>query len=250
MQHNFLSLSFSLLCVSLCSLFRSLYIHICNILLPIRLCVCDSILVLVSFHCMPGWCARTGNLDFENLSNSLYDEWNKCDRINTGSYSGSHETQSNQKNRLELESVFVRVGLQAPIAAKVADEVYEKLGLRSNQSISFNEFLTLIQCDTDLGRQQQPPQSTNATSTMSTSRAHANDGDVYRCTSSSNIIIDDSMVNLSQIDLHAHSGLSFVPFFTHKIINASLGVVWRGPNQINASLVFCVLRSVCDYLFI
>lgn len=154
----------------------------------------------------------TGNLDFENLSNSLYDEWNKCDRINAESYGGSHDTQSTQKNRIELESIFVRVGLQAPIAAKVADEVYEKLGLRSNQSISFNEFLSLIQCDSDLGRQSLPapvPPSSSITNKMSTP---TNDGDVYRCTSSSNIIIDDSMVNLSQIDLHAHSGLSFVLF--------------------------------------
>lgn len=154
-----------------------------------------------------------GNLDFENLSNSLYDEWNKCDRIQ--SYGDSHDTQSNRKNRFELESIFVRVGLQAPIAAKVADEVYEKLGLHSNQSISFNEFLSLMQCDTDLGRQPLPQM--NATSMSTTSTAHTNDGDVYRCTSSSNLIIDDSMVNLSQIDLHAHSGLFIVLFLhTHK----------------------------------
>lgn len=163
--------------------------------------------------------ARTGNLDFENLSNSLYDEWNKCDRINTGSYVGSHDTQSNQKNRIELESIFVRVGLQAPIAAKVADEIYEKLGLRSNQSISFNEFLSLIQCDTDLTRQTSSS-STPPLISATPMSSSTDDGDVYRCTSSSNIIIDDSMVNLSQIDLHAHSGLSFVLFLHTKKINS------------------------------
>lgn len=175
----------------------------------ISLCVIQILFSSCSMHAHR---LTTGNLDFENLSNSLYDEWNKCDRINAGSYGGSHDTQSTQKNRFELESIFVRVGLQAPIAAKVADEVYEKLGLRSNQSISFNEFLSLIQCDSDLGRQSLSaapplPSPSSITNTMS-----APADDVYRCTSSSNIIIDDSMVNLSQIDLHAHSGLSFILF--------------------------------------
>lgn len=136
---------------------------------------------------------NSGNLDFENLSNSLFEEWNSFEPPQTL----DTDSQTNlQRNRIELEAIFVRVGLHTSIASKVADEVYEKLGRRTDQTISFNDFLSLIQCDTELMRQPHAPNKVN------------ND-DEY--TTPLNII-DDSMMNITNIDLHAHSGLSF-PYF-------------------------------------
>lgn len=83
----------------------------------------------------------TGNLDFENLSRSLYDVWLNCGRAN-----------DNHLSRAQLEHVCEQVGLHARIARKVAEEVFEKLGLGADgddQRVSFADFIALIQGDGD-----------------------------------------------------------------------------------------------------
>lgn len=90
---------------------------------------------------------RAGNLDFDNLSHSLYDVWRE--------YGIDSENYLNQS---QLEKVCERVGLHPKIAFKVADEVFEKLGLNpKNHLISFNEFIALIQSDTDVLSPPPPP---------------------------------------------------------------------------------------------
>lgn len=49
--------------------------------------------------------------------------------------------------RCELEIVCERVGLKSAIARKFAEEVFDKLGLQMNSTISFNSLITLIQQD-------------------------------------------------------------------------------------------------------
>lgn len=66
-----------------------------------------------------------------------------------------------QRNRSELEAIFARVGLQTTVATKLADEVYEKLGLPADQTISLADFLSLIHCnsESDAPTQQQHHES-------------------------------------------------------------------------------------------
>lgn len=79
-----------------------------------------------------------GNLDFENLSHSLHEVWTDYGQ-GTDSY----------LYRADLVQVCERVGLSVKIAAKVADEVFEKLELDPHtHRISFGEFISLIQSDT------------------------------------------------------------------------------------------------------
>lgn len=79
-----------------------------------------------------------GNLDFENLSHSLHEVW-----TDFGQGSDSY------LYRADLVKVCERVGLSVKIAAKVADEVFEKLELDPHtHRISFGEFISLIQSDT------------------------------------------------------------------------------------------------------
>lgn len=87
----------------------------------------------------------TSYLDFENLSNGLFQEWNNSERnANTDDTKATHSTH---RNRIELEQIFLRVGLQTNVASRIADEVYNKLGLSADQCISFTDFLSLIQSD-------------------------------------------------------------------------------------------------------
>lgn len=80
----------------------------------------------------------SGNLDFENLSHSLHEVWTDFGQ-GTDSY----------LYRADLVKVCERVGLSVKIAAKVADEVFEKLELDPHtHRISFGEFISLIQSDT------------------------------------------------------------------------------------------------------
>lgn len=51
-------------------------------------------------------------------------------------------------NRIQLECVCERIGLLNKIAIKVAEEVFEKLNLNNNDTISYNDFIELIQSDT------------------------------------------------------------------------------------------------------
>lgn len=94
------------------------------------------------------WNPITDNLDFENLSNSLFQEWNNFDNSNAKTddtkATESHKCQTSHRNRIELETIFQRVGLQMNVACRLADEVYNKLGLNADQTIGFTDFLTLI----------------------------------------------------------------------------------------------------------
>lgn len=130
---------------------------------------------LVRFVSVFGLCVD--NLDFENLSNSLFHEWNNFEtNAITNDDTKANQSHSNQspssktqtitttttaspssshRTRIELETIFVRVGLQMSVACRLADEVYNKLGLSADQSICFSDFLTLIgQChsETDAGK--------------------------------------------------------------------------------------------------
>lgn len=84
-------------------------------------------------------------MDFENLSHSLYDVWSHCGR-----------TTNNYLSQAQLELVCEQVGLHARIARKVAEEVFEKLGLNHTADsqadavaarVSFADFIALIQSD-------------------------------------------------------------------------------------------------------
>lgn len=103
--------------------------------------------------------APEGNLDFENLSHSLFDVWCQHGRA----------TDNHALNREQLELVCEQVGLHGRIASKVADEVFEKLGLANaagaddandddggdaervdrDARVSFADFIALIQSDTE-----------------------------------------------------------------------------------------------------
>lgn len=99
------------------------------------------------------------NLDFENLSNSLFHEWNNFEtsaitddtKANTNSGQSTTSTATtSHRNRIELETIFVRVGLQMAAANRLADEVYNKLGLSADQNICFTDFISLIgQCHSE-----------------------------------------------------------------------------------------------------
>lgn len=70
------------------------------------------------------------------------------------------------RNRSELETIFARVGLQMTVATKLADEVYEKLGLPADRTISLTDFLSLIHGNSESDaptqlQQQWPPKSSD-----------------------------------------------------------------------------------------
>lgn len=150
-----------------------------------------------------------GNLDFENLSNSLFHEWNNFQNVAITDDTKATNTMNLQtlhRNRIELETIFTRVGLQMTVACKLADEVYEKLGLTADQTISFNDFLSLIHCNSDLdngARQQQSSQQQHHQQWSFKSIGVKHTDNEYTINP-----LNDHMI----IDLHAHSGLCFRSF--------------------------------------
>lgn len=97
---------------------------------------------------------QSDNLDFENLSHSLYDVWSKYGR-----------STNNCLSQSQLELVCEQVGLHARVARKVAEEVFQKLGLCTTPidaddtvaadtenvaRVSFGDFIALIQSDNDM----------------------------------------------------------------------------------------------------
>lgn len=141
---------------------------------------------------------RKKSVDFENLSNSLFHEWNNFDE-NAITESSDTTNLSNQppqsnRNRIELELIFVRVGLQRTVACKLADEIYDKLDLSADQTINFSDFVALMQCDLEALRRQQQQAPIQPQSIASTKYSD----DEY-----SNNPITDGMI----IDLQSHSGL-------------------------------------------
>ncbi len=117
-----------------------------------------------------------GNLDFENLSQMLFNVW-----------SDFGQDTDNYLNQTQLEIVCERVGLQK-VGKKVAGEVFEKLGLNPNNRIGYNEFIALLHSDSDVYNDtldQNPIVTSTDTNTVGT--------------------LDDS----SGYDLHAHPGLLY-----------------------------------------
>lgn len=113
-----------------------------------------------------------GNLDFENLSQMLFNVWNDFGR-----------DTDNYLNQTQLEIVCERVGLQK-VGKKVAGEVFEKLGLNPNNRIGYNEFIALLHSDSDVSTLDECPiDATTDTSCVGP--------------------LDES----SGYDLHAHTGL-------------------------------------------
>lgn len=112
-------------------------------------------------------------MDFDNLSHSLYDVW-----LDYGRHT------SNYLNRQQLVEVCEKVGLHGRIAVKVADEVFEKLGLIDNgrddddsdvdvnvlsrSRVSFAGFIALLQSDTNdaAANGNDGNNATTSTSTM------------------------------------------------------------------------------------
>lgn len=96
------------------------------------------------------------NFDFEHLSNSLFHEWQHFqNNAITDDTKASHSIQSSQqRNRIELEQIFHRVGLEITVACKLADEVYSRLSLSAHQTISFDDFLSLLQCNSERQHEQ------------------------------------------------------------------------------------------------
>lgn len=113
-----------------------------------------------------------GNLDFENLSQMLFNIW-----------SDFGQDTDNYLNQTQLEIVCERVGLQK-VGKKVAGEVFEKLGLNPNNRIGYNEFIALLHSDSDVPTLDQCP---IVTSTKTNSVGTLEDSSGY--------------------DLHAHPGL-------------------------------------------
>lgn len=143
-------------------------------------------------------CICADNFDFEHLSNSLFHEWNHFqNNAITDDTKASHSIQSSQqRNRIELEQIFVRVGLQMTVARKLADEVYRRLSLSADQRISFDDFLSLLRCHSERHHEQHLQRPWQSQTLI---RQSCSDDDEYT-TSPSN----DNMI----IDLHAsHSGL-------------------------------------------
>lgn len=154
-----------------------------------------------------------GNLDFENLSQSLHVVWRKFG-----------EDTDNYLNQSQLEKVCERVGFHPKIAFQVADEVFEKLGLNKKKHlISFNEFLALIQSDTDVlpppattsfqpsvrtCSSQTPPPLTTDKSFDSLSYILSRSATTMAITTK-NIITATQDSSCSHL-LHAHSGLFLI----------------------------------------
>ncbi|XP_037048251.1 ninein isoform X4 [Bradysia coprophila] len=111
-----------------------------------------------------------GNLDFENLSQMLFNVW-----------SDFGQSTDNYLNQTQLEIVCERVGLQK-VGKKVAGEVFEKLGLDPNNRIGYHEFIALLHSDSDATAFDPSP---NVTVTDTSSVGTLNDSSGY--------------------DLHAHS---------------------------------------------
>lgn len=177
------------------------------------------------------------HLDFEHLSNSLFHEWNNFDSnaiINdedggngdrdirnvdgrnacddtkirvtttttTAASAAAAAAVNAHRNRIELEAIFRRVGLQQSVASRLTDEVYNKLGLNDDQSISFTDFLTLVHTvhsDTVAAVEQQVVADHAAVPTMSSATSAA---DEYTSTTCSRPL-NEHMI----FDLHASSGL-------------------------------------------
>lgn len=174
-------------------LFRNQKINTMHGSLSLRHLVPDIAVCLSVFICV---CAD--NFDIEHLSNSLFHEWNHFqNNAITDDTKASHSIHaSQQRNRIELEQIFVRVGLQMTVACKLADEVYGRLSLSADQRISFDDFLSLLQCNSERQHEQHLQRPWQSQTLI---RQSCSDDDEYT-TSPSN----DNMI----IDLHAsHSGL-------------------------------------------
>uniref|UniRef100_A0A182MHC3 EF-hand domain-containing protein n=1 Tax=Anopheles culicifacies TaxID=139723 RepID=A0A182MHC3_9DIPT len=80
---------------------------------------------------------------FMNLSENLREIWNSllldCDR-----------RQGDLLNQTQLEEVCERVGLQKVPARLAAQEVFNKLSLQPSEGIGFEEFIALLESNTDL----------------------------------------------------------------------------------------------------
>ncbi|XP_053661600.1 blastoderm-specific protein 25D [Anopheles marshallii] len=80
---------------------------------------------------------------FMNLSENLREIWNSllldCDR-----------RQGDLLNQAQLEEVCERVGLQKVPARLAAQEVFNKLSLQPSEGIGFEEFIALLESNTDL----------------------------------------------------------------------------------------------------
>lgn len=147
-----------------------------------------------------------GNLDFENLSLSLYKAWNRIsddadDDVGDGGVAlATASTAPPRHNQSELEAILVRVGVQDHIAGKVADEVFEKLGRTRDEAITFDDFVSLIQSDVTPIQYR----CTNDGDDDDTDN-DANSHDILRhC----DIIADLPVTTISSLDMHApHTGL-------------------------------------------
>lgn len=137
------------------------------------------------------------NLDFENLSNSLFHEWNQFDNNAIQTDDTKATNAASHRSRIELETIFVRVGLNMTVASRLADEVYTKLGLSADQMISFSDFLSMIQCHSDSEQILCKTSAANKTAT-----------DEYTLSPSDHMIFD----------MHAPSGLLFHHFMDYRFL--------------------------------
>lgn len=94
-------------------------------------------------------------------------------------------------NQTSLEEVFLRFGLQVKTAQKLAADAFQKLCRNRHDTISFDEFVSIIHCNED--------------SSVSTYRLHSSDKTNFGNLRSQCDIVDDiSAINIT--DLHAQSG--------------------------------------------
>lgn len=145
---------------------------------------------------------------------SLYKVWNKIDDDQT--LSADHRTETDaidsqihpQHNQSELQEILVRVGLQERIAGKVADEVFDKLGRDRTETITFEDFVSLIQSDATDSTMTSEPNNRRLSSddNIDLIEDQTDDNDIDGIKRCCNII--DDIPTISNIDLHAsHSGL-------------------------------------------
>uniref|UniRef100_A0A182SPG3 EF-hand domain-containing protein n=1 Tax=Anopheles maculatus TaxID=74869 RepID=A0A182SPG3_9DIPT len=80
---------------------------------------------------------------FMNLSENLREIWNSL-------LLDSDRRHGNQLNQAQLEEVCERVGLQRVPARLAAQEVFNKLSLQPSEGIGFEEFIALLESNTDL----------------------------------------------------------------------------------------------------
>lgn len=131
-------------------------------------------------------------MDFENLTNRLLEEWNKCEHA-----TDDVNEDGSRRSRADLETIFERVGLQSTIANKLTNEIYSKLGIDTEQMITFFDFMALIQRDTELMRQSK----------MCDDGGNKSGCDELRG-GEKMYVISPTSANLLPLDIHSNSGLS------------------------------------------